>query len=121
MPISGRWVLPSFGHRGAVADATEWPASNTRLENDEDPFTRVEIREYVQTRSRGIRRLPVNLDRHTLFWIEDDETNRSQCLSDVVLDGLLGVLNHRRRGRCPFPSELPGACIFDSPLPIIRS
>ena len=40
--------------------------------------------------------------------MEDDETNPSQCLSDVVLDGLLGVLNYRRRGRCPFPSELLG-------------
>ena len=37
---------------------------------------------------------------------------------DTVLDGLLGVLDHRRRGRCPFPSELPGTCMFDLRLPI---
>ena len=27
-------------------------------------------------------------------------------LPDTVLDGLFGVPDHRRRGRCPFPSEL---------------
>ena len=36
MPTSGRWVLPSFGHRDAVGGATEWPASNTRSESGED-------------------------------------------------------------------------------------
>ena len=39
-------------------------------------------------------------------------------LPDTVLDGLFGVLDHRRRGRCPFPSELTGTCMFDLRLPI---
>ena len=39
-------------------------------------------------------------------------------LPDTVLDGLFGVLDHRRRGRCPFPSELTGTCRFDLRLPI---
>jgi len=33
-------------------------------------------------------------------------------------DGLLGALDHWRRGRCPFPFELPGTCMFDLRLPI---
>jgi hypothetical protein len=39
-------------------------------------------------------------------------------LPDTVLDRLLGVLDHRQRGRCPFPFELPGTCMFDLRLPI---
>ena len=39
-------------------------------------------------------------------------------LPDAVLDGPFGGLDHRRRGRCPFPSELPGTCRFDLRLPI---
>jgi hypothetical protein len=39
-------------------------------------------------------------------------------LPDTVLDGLFGAVDHRRRGRCPSPSELTGTCIFDLRLPI---
>ena len=42
-------------------------------------------------------------------------------LPDKVLEGFSGALDHRRRGRCPFPSELPGTCIFDLRLPISGS
>ncbi len=52
----------------------------------------------------GRRGNPVGRD---LTWIQT-----------TVLDGLLGMLDHRGRGRCPFPSELPGTCMFDLRLPI---
>jgi hypothetical protein len=39
-------------------------------------------------------------------------------MQTTVINGLLGGLDHRRRGRCPFPSELPGTCMFDLRLPI---
>jgi len=42
-------------------------------------------------------------------------------LSDTVLDGLFDVRDHRRRGRCPFPSELIGTCKFGVRLPINES
>jgi hypothetical protein len=37
-------------------------------------------------------------------------------LPDTVLDGLLGVFDHRLRGRCPLP--LPGTGVLDLRLPI---
>jgi hypothetical protein len=39
-------------------------------------------------------------------------------LPDTALDGLFGVLDHRRRGRCRSPPELTGTCRFDLCLPI---
>jgi hypothetical protein len=39
-------------------------------------------------------------------------------LPDTVLDGLLGVLVHRRRGPSPSPFELPGTCMFNLHWPI---
>ena len=59
--------------------------------------------------------------------VEGDEENRmpasaprsiSQALPNTVLDGLLGAIDHRRRGRCPFPFELPGTCVIDLCLSI---
>ena len=35
-----------------------------------------------------------------------------------VLDALFGVLVHRRRGRCPFPSALSCSSMFDLRLPV---
>jgi hypothetical protein len=47
------------------------------------------------------------------------KTNSLWCnYSTRVLDGLFGELDHWRRGRCPFPSELTGTCRFDLRLPI---
>ena len=39
--------------------------------------------------------------------------SNSAALPDKVLDGRLSVLDHRRRGRCSFPFELPGTCMLD--------
>jgi hypothetical protein len=42
-------------------------------------------------------------------------------LPDTVQDGLFGMPDHRRRGRCPFPSELTGSCRLDVHLPLSGS
>lgn len=39
-------------------------------------------------------------------------------LPDTVQDGLFGMPDHRRRGRCPFPSELTRSCRLDVRLPL---